>query len=540
MGTTRCSEICPRCIHVKKEPEVSLSFNYIDYLILGLYALVLFFVGFRFSKKGKNEEDIFLGGRSLKWWQIGFSMFSANAGPMMLIGFAGIGFSHGIVGSNFELLAWIFLMLLSMVFLPYYLKAKISTIPQFLKIRFGNRSYNFLVIYSLISILVVWLGSALYAGGLLISGVFDCSLFTAIIIIAFVATSFTAIGGLKAVVRTGIFQSIIIIISSIVLTFLGFQKIGSIDALVNQTPESYWKLFLPASHPEYSWVSIVLGYPVVAIYYWCADQTIVQKMLAAKNLKEGQYGALFIGTLKIIMPIIFILPGVMCYVLFKDTAQPDTAYITMIKRLMPHGLLGLSIAALIAALIDTVSSSLNAFCTVFTLDVVPQFKPLNQKQQIKMGKWITIVAAIAGVGIAMLFSYSGKNFFELSQGLVSILSPPLAVVFLAGIIWKRVNSISVETVLYGGGFLCLVLGTCHVLNYPYKGYWPHFLLLSFYIFMALSVAIVVLTLITKPPVVQVQPSLLETKTQVADSSKPIWLRWLCLAVIMIFIYLLFN
>lgn len=133
---------------------MSLSFNYIDYLILGLYALVLFFVGFRFSKKGKNDEDIFLGGRSLKWWQIGFSMFSANAGPMMLIGFAGVGFSHGIVGSNFELLAWIFLMLLSMVFLPYYLKAKISTIPQFLKIRFGNRSYNFLVIYSLISILV--------------------------------------------------------------------------------------------------------------------------------------------------------------------------------------------------------------------------------------------------------------------------------------------------------------------------------------------------------------------------------------------------
>lgn len=519
---------------------MSLTFNYIDYIILGVYALALLFVGFRFRKKDKNEEDIFLGGRTLKWWQIGFSMFSANAGPMMLIGFAGIGFSHGIVGSNFELLAWVFLMLLSMVFLPYYLKAKISTIPQFLQLRFGNRSYNFLVIYSLISILVVWLGGALYAGGLIISGIFNCSLFTAIIIIAVVATSFTAIGGLKAVVRTGIFQSIIIIVSSIVLTYLGFQKIGGMDALIVQTPASYWKLFLPASNPEYSWVAIVLGYPVVAIYYWCADQTIVQKMLAGKNLKQGQYGAVFIGGLKIIMPIIFILPGVMCYVLFKNTAKADTAYVTMIKELMPHGLLGLSIAALIAALIDTVSSSLNAFCTIFTLDVVPQFKVLDQPQQIRMGKWITIIAAITGLGIAMLFSYSGNNFFDLSQGLVSLLAPPLSVVFLIGIIWKRVNSIAVETVLFGGGFLCLILGACHVLNYPYKGYWPHFLLLSFYIFAALTAVIVVVTLLTKPPVKQVAPSLLEVKAEAEESTRPIWLVWLGLAAVMVFIYLYFN
>lgn len=519
---------------------MNLSFNQVDYFVLGCYILALFFIGFYLNRKGKGQEDIFLGGRTLKWWQIGFSMFSANAGPMMLIGFAGIGFSHGIVGSNFELLAWIFLMLLSMVFLPYYLKAKISTIPQFLLIRFGKRSYNFLVIYSLISILVVWLGSALYAGGLLISGIFGCSLFVAIVVIACIATSFTAVGGLKAVVRTGVFQSVIIIASSIVLTFIGFQKIGSIGSLMNQTPASYWKLFLPASHPEYSWISIVLGYPVVAIYYWCADQTIVQKVLAAKDLKEGQYGAIFIAALKIIMPLIFIVPGIMCYVLFKDTAQPDNAYITMIKRLMPHGLLGLSIAALIAALIDTVSSSLNAFCTVFTLDVVTQVKDLNHKQQVKMGRWITLISAACGVGIAMLFSYSGKDFFELSQGLVSILAPPLSVVFLAGVMWKRVNSTAAEIVLYGGGLLCLILGACHVLNYPYKGYWPHFLMLSFYIFVALSVVIIVTSLLTKPKENMALPSLLESKNEVVSSSRTTWLVWLGLASVMVLIYILFN
>jgi len=517
---------------------VSLSFNYIDYLVLGLYALILLYVGFRFNKKEKNQQDIFLGGRTLKWWQIGFSIFGANAGPMMLIGFASIGFTHGIVASNFELLAWVFLMLLAMVFLPYYLKTKISTIPQFLMIRFGKRSYNFLIVYSLISILVVWLGSALYAGGLLISGIFGISLFTAIAVIAVIATSFTAIGGLKAVVRTGVFQSVIIIISSVILTFLGFQKIGSVDALVSQTPESYWKLFLPASNEAYSWVGILLGYPVVAIYYWCADQTIVQKVLAARDLKEGQYGAIFIGTLKVIMPIIFILPGIMCYVLFRDTA-PDNAYITMIKELMPHGLLGLSIAALIASLVDTVSSSLNSFCTVFTLDVVQQFKVLNREQQVRMGKWVTVVAAIVGVGIALLFSYSGKGFFDLTQGLVSILSPPLAVVFLWGIFWKRINGKAAEVVLYGGGFICLVLGACHVLNYPYEGYWPHFLMLSFYIFVALSVVIVAVTLLTKSEVKTEIPTLLDVKDKMGSSTS-IWWTWAALATVMMAIYIYFN
>ncbi|HTM97912.1 MAG TPA: sodium/solute symporter [Pedobacter sp.] len=521
---------------------MSLTFNYIDYLILGLYAAALLFIAFRVNKKSKGQEDIFLGGRTLKWWQIGFSMFGANVGPMMLIGFAAIGFSNGIVGSNFELLAWIFLMLLSMIFLPYYLKAKISTIPQFLLVRFGKRSYNFLVLYSLISILFVWLGSALYAGGLLISGIFGWTLLEAMVIIAIVATSFTAIGGLKAVVRTGIFQSIIIIVSSIILTYLGFQKIGGVQSLVDQTPTSYWKLFLPASHPEYSWVAILLGYPVVAIYYWCADQTIVQKMLAAKDLKEGQYGALFIGVLKIITPLLFILPGMICFVLFKNSAKADTAYLTMVKELMPHGLLGLSVSALIAALIDTVSSSLNSFSTVFTLDFLPQFKKINLKHQYKIGKWITVVASIIGIGIAVLFSKSEKNFFELSQGLVSILSPPLSVVFLFGIFWKRVNSIAVETVLYGGGLICLIIDACYVLNYPYNGYWPNFLMLSFYIFAALSIVIIAVTLLTKPTPIVIAESGDDANTVVEKphTAKSVWFIWLAMAALMTMIYVLFN
>ncbi len=511
----------------------------IDYTILLLYVIGLFFVGF-YLNRGKANNDVFLGGRTLKWWQIGFSMFSANAGPMMLIGAAGIGFSQGVVGSNFEWLAWIFLMLLAMFFLPHYLATKITTMPQFLLLRFGKRSYYFFVIYSIVSILAVWLGSALYAGGLLISQVFNITLMQAVVLVAIVATSFTALGGFKAVVRTGIFQSIIIIVSSILLTWLGLKKMGSISAMVEATPALYWKLFRPASDPEYSWVAIILGYPVVAIYYWCADQTIVQKMLAAKNTKEGQYGAIFISVLKIIMPVIFIFPGIMCFVLFKDIAQPDNAYITLVKQLMPGGLLGLCVAALIAALIDTISSGLNSFSTIFTLDVISQFTEMSEAQKQRNGKWVTLAAAVLAVFIAMLYSKSGKGFFELSQGLVSILAPPLSVIFLAGVLWKRVNSIAAEVVLYGGGFVCLLVGACHVLNYPYKGYWPHFLLLSVYLFTALAVVLVVVALFTKPDYERSLPSILETNRKSGHVAGKAWLGWGVLAAVMVSIYWILN
>ncbi len=520
---------------------MNFAFKNIDYLVLVIYLVALFVTGFYLSEhKTRENGDMFLGGRSLKWWQIGFSLFSANAGPMMLVGFASLGFSQGVVGSNFEWLAWVFLLLLAMFFLPHYLSTKISTMPQFLLLRFGQRSFNFLVIYSLFSILFVWLGSALYAGGLIISQIFGWTLLKSIILVALIACSFTAMGGFKAVVRTGIFQSAVIILSSMLLTFFAFKKIGGVSALISATPPHYWKLFRSVADPEYSWVAILTGYPVVAIYYWCTDQTIVQKVLAAKDLREGQRGAMFIAFLKILMPFIFIFPGIFCYVLFKDIAKPDNAYITLVQQLMPGGLQGLCIAALVAALIDTVSSGLNSFSTILTLDVVAKIRPMDAASSRNMGRWLTLVAAVLSVGIAYLYANSGKGFFELSQGLVSILAPPLSVVFLAGIMWKRVNSLAAESVLYGGGIICLIVGACHILNYPSPNFWPHFLRLSVYLFVLLTVVIILVTLCTKKQEGYDLPSPFESKKPGTKNASAVWLGWAILAAIMFLLYMLFS
>ncbi|MEZ2444961.1 sodium/solute symporter [Chitinophaga sp. RCC_12] len=512
----------------------------IDYLVLVVYVIALFAFGFYLkSSRSQSGGDIFLGRRSLKWWQIGFSMFSANVGPMMLIGLSSLGFSQGVVGGNFEWLAWIFLMLLSVFFIPRYISSGISTIPQFLLLRYGRRSYNFLVVYSLVSILFVWLGSALYAGGLVISEIFQCSLLEAVVLTTLISTSYTAIGGLKAVVRTGVFQSVIIIVSSLILTVLAIGKIGHVEGAAKAIPPDYWKLFHARSDPEYSWLAIVAGYPVVAVYYWCADQTIVQKVLAAKTVKEGQRGILFLAALKVITPFIFVLPGIICFLLYRDSTTPDKSYITLVKNLMPAGLRGLCIAALIASLIDTVSSGLNSFSTVFTLDVVTQFVTLKEKDKTRVGRWMTAAGAFLGGGIAVLFSYSDKSLFELTQGLVSILAPPLSVVFLAGIFWKRTHRVGAETVLFGGGFLCLIMGVCYVLNYPYKGFWPHFLLLSVYIFIFLVILMGGITMVFKSPEKN-HVSFTFPDNAGSGMDKWLWAGWGALALIMITIYIVLN
>jgi len=517
----------------------------VDCLVLVAYVMALFIFGFFINRQQKKSNaDIFLGGRSLRWWQIGFSMFSANAGPLTLIGFSSLGFSHGVVGFNFEWLGWIFLMLLAMVFLPRYLSSEIRTMPQFLLLRFGRRSYFFLIIYSLISILVVWLGSALYAGGLVLSQVFHCSLWQAVLVVAVISTSYTAIGGFNAVVRTGIFQSLIIIISCLVLTGLALAKAGGIHQVIAAVPADRWRIFRPASDPEYSWVAILAGYPVVAIYYWCADQTIVQKTLAARNIREGQYGTMFMAALKILTPFIFIVPGIICFALFRDSSSPDNAYITLVSRLMPDGLRGLAVAAIIAALIDTVSSGLNSFSTVFTLDIIGKYTKFNEKETRRAGRYLTVLAAVLAICLANLFGHSGKALFELTQGLVSIMAPPLTVVFLIGTIWKRVNSIAAETVLYGGGFVCLAIGICYVTNYPYRGFWPHFLLLSVYLFGALAAVMVLVTLVTgrknTTGLRVVAASAASKGVENPGGIKWVWVGWGILAMIMTILYLAFS
>ena len=461
---------------------------------------------------------------------------------MMLIGFAGLAYTHGMVGANFEWLAWLFLMLLALVFLPHYQMNKISTMPGFLDLRFGKRAHSFLSYYSLLSIAFLWLGCTLYAGGLIISQAIGIPLYLAVIGIAVIAVSYTTFGGLAAVVRTDLFQSSLIIIGSIILTCMAFNKIGGINELVHGVPEDYWHLFKPASDPEYSWNSILLGYLTAAIFFFCIDQTIVQKVLAAKNIEEGQKGAFFTSSLKLIMPVIFIFPGIMAAVLYPGLENSDEVYLKIVTGILPVGLIGLMVAVMLAALINTIAAGLNSFSTVFTLDVYSKMKPgLSDLQLTRTGQIVTVLIAIIAIGIAVLLSFAGKNLFETSQGILQFFAPPLSVVFVVGVLWKRATPKAAEITLMGGAILCFLVGIAYYADIPYKGFWPDFLILSFYLFAVLIAVMVISTLLTNKVPEKALSSIKESyKLMGYKPKKMIWLLWGGLAIIMVGLYMLFN
>ena len=301
-------------------------------------------------------------------------------------------------------------------------------------------------------------------------------------------------------------------------------------------------MFKSSNDPEYPWHAVVFGYAVVAIFFFCIDQTIVQKVLAAKSTGQGQKGVLFTAFLKILMPVIFILPGIMAFILYPGLQNTDEAYLKIVTGILPVGMIGLMVAVMLAALINTIAAGLNSFSTVFTLDVYKKYHPEVSEHKTKnVGQIVTILVAIVAILLSILFSLAGKDLFEISQGLLNFFAPPLSVVFIVGILWKRATPKAAEVTLLGGGAMSVFVGIAYFSDYPHARFWPNFLILSLYMFLILLVLMVIVSLLTKPVPEKALPPL--GKSQVLSerkSTRLIWGLWLILAVIMVGLYILFN
>jgi len=520
------------------------SLEQLDFIVIVVYVVVLLGIGMWASLKNKGaQEDLFLGGRTMPWYNVGLSIFGTNIGPSFLIASCSIAYTSGMVGANFEWLAWWFLMLLGMLFIPHYMRTKIDTMPQFMLRRFGTRVYNFLSWYALFTTVILWLGGALYAGGVLFSQIMAWPLWVSVIFLAAISLTLTAVGGLVAVVVTDSFQSVLMIIGAATLTVIGFMEVGSWDRLVSSVPDDYWNLMRPADDDVYPWHAIVLGYPVLAIWFWCTDQTIVQRALGAKSLHESQLGVVFTGYLKIIPPFIFMLPGILCYVLHPDLANPDEAFMTMVTNYLPVGMTGLIVAVLIAALVSTVDSGLNSFSTVFTLDIyVKKYRPqATQAEIVWVGRVVMFAVAILAILIALSMEGVGKNMFELLQGIISFIAPPMGAVFLIGVLWRRATATAALATLYIGSFVSLGIGLCHFKHWPSAEFWPNHLLLAFYIFAGICAFMVTVSLLTeKSPEEEDMPTLKDTYAEMGESPKVVWWLWGGLAVIMLALYIVFD
>ena len=512
----------------------------LDWLILGIYFAVLIVIGVWASTKRKKGGALFLAERSLRWHHIGFSMWGTNVGPSMLIASASAGFTTGVVSGNYAWYAFVFIALLAFVFAPRYLGAKVSTLPEFMGLRFGQSTRNILAWYTIVTIVISWLALTLFAGGILIRQVFDIPMWMSALVLLIISAFFTMLGGLKAVAYTNVYQMILLIVVSLVLVIVGLDKVGGVSALVAKVPSDYWVMFKPNSDEAFPWLPIILGYPVMGVWFWCTDQSMVQPVLAAKDLREGQLGTNFTGWLKILDVALYILPGIICFALFGDTLKnPDEAYLTMVGNLFPVGMVGLVFAVLTACLVSTVGSALNALSTVFTMDIyVKRFRPDASQRRINyVGRIVTVIgAAIAIVLTVAIDSIKDLNLFNVFQSVLSFIAPPMAAVFLLGIFWHRTTKRAANFALTIGTAFCLIVGILYLwppewLSFP----WPHFMQLSFELFVILVVLMVIISLTDSDKTRYTIPAPISE-----GYSKLAVTLWVVLAIVMISLYVFFN
>ncbi len=524
-----------------------------DGLVFFGYIVALLVIGGYASYRQRKSEDLFLGGRSMGWANVGLSIFGTNIGPTFLVATFGAGYTSGMVNANYEWMAWVFLLLLGMAFVPFYLHTKISTMPEFLQKRFGSGCYTFYSFYSLFGTVVLWIGGTLFAGGDILAQLLGWDLMTSVWVLAAIATSFTVAGGLVAVMITDSFQSILMIVGAAALAVLAAVHIDSFDALKNLVvrdvpADSTWKLFHRGGATP--WYAFVLGYPVLSFWFWCSDQTIVQRVLGARDLKQGQAGTLFCGFLKILPPFIFLIPGILCAVLHPGIADDKDVFLFMVNRYLPVGLVGLMVAVLVAAVVSTLDSGLNSFSTVFTLDIYRRWMaPTASEHRIKIvGRVVTGAAALMAVGIAYYLNTVESNLFNLFQSIISYLAPPISAVFVLGIFWRRSTAKAALVTLVLGSVVSVAVGVCDIkdvfareIDGRMVDIWPHFLLLSFYLFSALAALMVVLSLCTQHnPSEAVLPSFKQAYRQNPGLGRKALFGWGILGAVMVGLYLFFH
>jgi len=435
-----------------------LNIPILDLVIIIAYLIGIMAVGILATRKQKlNADNYFLAGRGLRWGVIGAALFASNISTIHLVGLAASGFKEGLVWGNFEWMATFTLILLGIVFAPFYFKNKISTLPEFLERRYSPGSRTFLAFMAIIGALFIHIGMSLFAGAAVFEQFFGIDVLTSIIIISVITTIYTVLGGLKAVVITETIQTVLLLFGAVLVTIFAIMALPEVG--IHSFAEFKAALKpnqLSMIHTDNSsglaWYAVLLGYPVLGVWYWCSDQTIVQRVLGARTLKDAQRGPLFAGLLKILPVFLLVLPGVIAYVLFGDIIGDDANQTlpVLINKLIPTGLKGLISAGLLAALMSTIAAALNSSATLVAVDIVKRIKPeTSDEKQVKIGRYSAIVVML----LAMLWSTQGGRYssiFEAINAIAANLAPPITTVFVFGVFWKRgTKQASLTTLIFG-------------------------------------------------------------------------------------------
>jgi len=536
-----------------------LKIPLLDLVIIIVYMLGILVVGVWVVRKQKmTSNSYFLAGRSLNWALVGAALFASNISTIHMVGLASAGFEDGIVQGNFEWMATLLLVMLGLIFAPFYFKNRISTLPEFLEKRYNGYARGMLAFLAIVGALFMHIGISLYAGAVVFKNFFGISIWVSIGVISVVTAIYTVLGGLKSVVITESIQTVILILGASIMAFLAFQAlpdhgVHNLADLKEAVKPDQLKLFRSyESSPKLPWYSILLGYPVIGLWYWCADQTIVQRVLGARSLKDAQIGPVFAGFIKILPVFLMVIPGVLAYVLFGDIIKdPNDALPTLITELLPSGLMGILSAALLAALMSTIAAALNSSATLVSVDIVKRLRPTtSDSQQVRIGRWTAALVMVLAIAWSPMIQRFISIFDAINQ-ILAVLAPPIAVVFIWGVFWKRgTEQAAVVSIISG-----FVLGALvFLLDFPAFGDVKiitenlkiPYMLQSFFLFMIISGIFVGMSMATPHPREdQIRDLTLEsplafiTKGKVTGITDPRILSAILLSV-MVILYFIFN
>jgi SSS family solute:Na+ symporter len=491
---------------------VTSSIPKLDLAIIVSYLVGILLAGVLSVRHLKVTGNVFfLAGRSLSWPVVGAALFASNISTIHLVGLTASGYNEGLVWGNFEWMASFTLILLALVFAPFYFSTRISTLPEFLERRYSPACRSMLAFMAIVAALFIHIGISLYAGAAVFQRFFGVSVVTSIVIISIIVAIYTVLGGLRAVVITESINTVILITGALsILVFalmaLPAHGIHSIAQFRAATKPGQLSMLHQHDSAGLNWYAVLLGYPVLGVWYWCSDQTIVQRVLGAKTERDAQLGPLFAGFLKILPVFLLVLPGVIAYVLFRDQigAQSNQTLPVLIEQLIPTGLRGLIAAAVLAALMSAMAAALNSSGTLVAVDIVRRLRPtISDRAQVNIGRVSSIVVML----LAMAWSTQGGRFssiFEAINAIASDLAPPITVVFIWGVFWRRGTKEAALTTLVGGfglGALAFILdlpvfGTVKIIT---NGWGVPFLMQAWWMFCICSVLYVAMSYATPAP-----------------------------------------
>lgn len=482
----------------------------LDWILIGMYfALILgvaWWVAGRKKSTHESSKSYFLAGRDVGWFVVGAALFASNIGSEHLVGLAGTGFGSGVAVGQFEVLASLILLILGWLFIPFYLRSGVFTMPEFLERRYSSGARWYLAVISIIGYVLTKISVTLYAGGIVFEVLVGGGFWTGAIIIVLATGAYTVLGGLRAVLYTEMLQMFLLLGGAILVTALGISELGGWNAMVASVEPSFMDMWRPASHPDFPWTGIIFGAPILGIWYWCTDQFIVQRVLSANGIDHARRGTIFGGYLKLLPVFIFVVPGIVALALSQNGSlvveKADHALPAMIQQLLPVGIRGLVVAGFLAALMSSLAAVFNSCSTLITWDVYRKLNPdASEKQLVWVGKVSTIVLVAFGLGWIPFMKYISSQLYVYLQSVQAYISPPIAAVFLLGLLWKRVNSAGAMASLFTG----FVLGMARLVLELTKGsqsgllFWYadinflHFAILLFVICTAVLVGVSLMT-----------------------------------------------